>query len=92
MKRGRRQKPRTSTESSPQAELYGIRRVPAAVLLRFAIRKGENSKTPSSAQQRSCISMTTSEELNLLRVRLFRFFDFRSGISRRLCNLSPGCS
>ncbi len=40
---------------SPQVDsicLRGIRRVPAAVFLRFAIRKGENSKTPSSAHHR----------------------------------------
>ena len=91
MKRGRRQKPRTSTESNPQAELYGVRRVPVAVLLRFTIRKGENSKTPSSSQPSRCISMTTSEALILRSVRLFKFFDFRGGIFRKLCNLSPGC-
>jgi hypothetical protein len=44
--------------------LLWIRRSPAAVLLRFATRKGENSKTPSSADGSTCISTATANELH----------------------------
>ena len=58
-----------------------VRRSPAAVLLRFAIRKGVNSKTPSSAHHCARISIAIAYELDsgrrqpgylALGLRLFR--------------------
>ena len=64
-KRGRRQEPRTTaTPPSPlRRQLLAIRRVPAAVLLRFAIRKGKQQKPlprEASLQQTTSTSSVMS--------------------------------